>query len=430
MSGISTGKELRKDSTAMGDYTLVGRNGVSSIQDLGTALRERREAMGVSLAEVESATRIRMKYLAALESEEWHLLPGEVVGRGFLRNYAEYLGIEPNEVIERRRAVVDTNLTAALSNTSAGAPLPPERAVDYRPKEVDLKDDADEIEPGQIRLAPILTVLVMGGLVFLGWWSVTNYGDLLNELFATAQTRVAQILDRPDPTATPKVLSIVNPANEGIDQSQRDQQAPVAPVAAAPDAGAGSSGIDGPVSNSAEQTPTQDLASILIPTATPAPPTPTVAPALPTDTPLPTHTPAPPTPLPTDTPLPLPTDTPALPTDTPPPPPPVAAAAACGDGRALISSPGVGQVVSGILDIGGSATHDNFASYKLEYAAGANAASGFVYFYGLTSQVAGGVLGSLDTTLLPNGEYTIRITVVDQTGNYPPPCDINIVIQN
>ncbi|MCB0183267.1 MAG: helix-turn-helix domain-containing protein, partial [Caldilineaceae bacterium] len=47
-----------------------------SVRDLGGVLRERRDAMGASLAEVETATRIRQKYLAALESDDWHLLPG------------------------------------------------------------------------------------------------------------------------------------------------------------------------------------------------------------------------------------------------------------------------------------------------------------------------------------------------------------------
>ncbi|MEZ4613556.1 MAG: helix-turn-helix transcriptional regulator [Caldilineaceae bacterium] len=73
------------------------------------------------MAEAEAATRIRQKYLAALESDEWHLLPGEVVGRGFLRNYATFLGLEPNEVVERRRTVADPTLAAVLASTSAGS---------------------------------------------------------------------------------------------------------------------------------------------------------------------------------------------------------------------------------------------------------------------------------------------------------------------
>ncbi len=120
--------------------------------------------MGVSLAEVEIATRIRQKYLSAIEADEWHLLPGEVVGRGFLRNYAEYLGLESHEINDRRRVVTDAGLTAALATTSAGAPLPPERAVDYRPKEVELKDEVDGIERGEIKLTPILSILAIAAL--------------------------------------------------------------------------------------------------------------------------------------------------------------------------------------------------------------------------------------------------------------------------
>jgi hypothetical protein len=59
-----------------------GRQSRSNTQvtgpQIGPILRERREAMGVTLAEAEVATRIRQKYLAALESDEWNLLPGRL----------------------------------------------------------------------------------------------------------------------------------------------------------------------------------------------------------------------------------------------------------------------------------------------------------------------------------------------------------------
>ena len=102
-------------------------------------LRERREAMGVTLAEVEVATRIRQKYLSALEAEEWHLLPGEVVGRGFLRNYADYLGLDPQEIMDRRRATTDSGMTQALSTTSAGAPCRQSAKLIIGPKRLNLK---------------------------------------------------------------------------------------------------------------------------------------------------------------------------------------------------------------------------------------------------------------------------------------------------
>lgn len=181
-----------------------GKNGRAGAQTVsattGPILRERREAMGVTLAEAEVATRIRQKYLAALESDEWDLLPGEVVGRGFLRNYSTYLGIEPTEMIERRRAIADESLAAVLADTSAGSPLPPERAVDYRPKDVALHEETAELEtPRRINLLPFVAVLGIAALAGLIWWAVTQFGDEIGDGIAAAQTQIA-LWQQPAPT--------------------------------------------------------------------------------------------------------------------------------------------------------------------------------------------------------------------------------------
>ena len=178
-------------------------------------LRERREAMGITLAEVEVATRIRQKYLSALEAEEWHLLPGEVVGRGFLRNYADYLGLDPQEVMDRRRATTDSGMTQALATTSAGAPMPVEREVDYRPKEVELKDEGDGIQRGEIRLTPILAIIAVAAVVGLGLWGLATLREPLGNLMADARVGVADLFERPEPTATTQVVGVVNEQNLG-----------------------------------------------------------------------------------------------------------------------------------------------------------------------------------------------------------------------
>ena len=126
MLTLKSGKTVRSDAPAKQERGRGGRGAVPApVQSIGPLLRERREAMGVTLAEAEVATRIRQKYLAALGTDEWDLLPGEVVGRGFLRNYSTYSGLEPTEMIERRRAVADDSLAAVFVNTSAGSALPP-----------------------------------------------------------------------------------------------------------------------------------------------------------------------------------------------------------------------------------------------------------------------------------------------------------------
>ncbi|HUZ78447.1 MAG TPA: RodZ domain-containing protein [Chloroflexota bacterium] len=66
---------------------------------LGDLLRTAREEKGASLAQAEAATMIRRRYLEALEDDQPQLLPGAVYTKGFLRNYAIYLGLDPNHVL-------------------------------------------------------------------------------------------------------------------------------------------------------------------------------------------------------------------------------------------------------------------------------------------------------------------------------------------
>ena len=62
--------------------------------EIGNSLREARLRQGLEFAEVEQATKIRGKYLRALEDEQFDILPGQTYVKGFLRTYAEYLGLD------------------------------------------------------------------------------------------------------------------------------------------------------------------------------------------------------------------------------------------------------------------------------------------------------------------------------------------------
>src|SRR4051794_27855138 len=61
----------------------------------------------IDIAEVESATKIRAKYLRALENEEFSLLPGNTFVKTFLRTYAEYLGLDSQLLVEEYRVDYD-----------------------------------------------------------------------------------------------------------------------------------------------------------------------------------------------------------------------------------------------------------------------------------------------------------------------------------
>ena len=62
--------------------------------EIGYSLRSARERQGIGLPEAETATKIRAKYIRALEDEDFDALPADTYARGFLRTYADYLGLD------------------------------------------------------------------------------------------------------------------------------------------------------------------------------------------------------------------------------------------------------------------------------------------------------------------------------------------------
>lgn len=75
-------------------------------ESVGKTLRQAREQRGVELAEVEARTRIRVRFLRAIEEDDWEVLPGESYARGFIRTYASYLGLDGPRLAEQHRQEV------------------------------------------------------------------------------------------------------------------------------------------------------------------------------------------------------------------------------------------------------------------------------------------------------------------------------------
>jgi hypothetical protein len=68
--------------------------------EIGSSLREARERRRLELRDVEQATRIRVKYLQALEEERFDVIPAAAYVKGFLRTYADYLGLEAQPFVD------------------------------------------------------------------------------------------------------------------------------------------------------------------------------------------------------------------------------------------------------------------------------------------------------------------------------------------
>ena len=71
-----------------------------AMADIGSTLREARMRARIDITEVETRTKIRAKYLRAIENEEWDLLPGPIYVKSFLRTYGDFLGLDSRLLID------------------------------------------------------------------------------------------------------------------------------------------------------------------------------------------------------------------------------------------------------------------------------------------------------------------------------------------
>src|SRR3954454_3747472 len=97
---------------------------------VGEMLQNARERKGVDLFRAERDTKIRLKYLAALEDSDYNALPPLVYTKGFLRNYAIYLALDPEEILVRWRD--ETQLPGRKQERPAVAPPPQPLAAPRR----------------------------------------------------------------------------------------------------------------------------------------------------------------------------------------------------------------------------------------------------------------------------------------------------------
>jgi len=116
----------------------------------------------------------------------------------------------------------------------------------------------------------------------------------------------------------------------------------------------------------------------------------------------------------------------AMPTPAPTSPP----ASPCADPNTCIVSPAPNATLRGVVTIRGTAQHPSFQFYKIEYGVGEDPSGWNSIGNTVSHPVENGTLLTFDTAALPNGVYWLRLTVVDNTGNFPPPHRVRVIIEN
>lgn len=90
--------------------------------ELGRTLSQARVARGLTLEDCERDTRISKRYLDALEREDWKVFPAPVYSRAFLRTYAQYLGLNPAELMRLFQSQTEEPLIRPLPEVAGPQP--------------------------------------------------------------------------------------------------------------------------------------------------------------------------------------------------------------------------------------------------------------------------------------------------------------------
>jgi cytoskeleton protein RodZ len=133
--------------------------------EIGQTLRETRMRNRIDITEVEAGTKIRAKYLRALENEEWDLLPGPTFVKTFLRSYADYLGLDSRLLVEEYKQRFERPSTTELT------PFAPRGGGRGQRRE---RRRRTLLGPGLVVVFAL--VVVLGVLYVLGSWGDDDSG--------------------------------------------------------------------------------------------------------------------------------------------------------------------------------------------------------------------------------------------------------------
>jgi cytoskeleton protein RodZ len=144
------------------------RDPVSELASFGEELRREREIRGISLKEISDATKISKRFLDALERNDHKTLPAVVFTRGFVREYARYVGLNAEEMVNRYNFAAANDDRIEKPPTVAKYPQTPVRDISPRPA------PKRGIPPVITRVNPSIFVvlLIAAALAGVAWWAV------------------------------------------------------------------------------------------------------------------------------------------------------------------------------------------------------------------------------------------------------------------
>lgn len=187
---------------------------------MGKTLREARNRRKIDLPQVEAATKIRIRYLRAIENEEWDVLPGEAYVRAFIRTYASFLGLDGERLAEEHRREVGATRPAERLPRVEPATLKPKRGVRRGAPRIPPRLTAAIVSAVLVAVLVVVAVLSSGGggsgnggghdhgkrSIANGTAAAKKQPGLSLRLTATAEVWVCLLDGRGDPVVNGQIL--------------------------------------------------------------------------------------------------------------------------------------------------------------------------------------------------------------------------------
>jgi len=197
-------KDLPSADDATGQPTALSR----SDETLGSFLKRHRQNQGKELEEIAEKTRIHASTLRAIEEDNPKALPAEVFARGFVKNYAQYLGLDPNEAL------------AWYIEQNAGEARPTEKINVQEVLAGEAMAEAQTFPVGRF----IIFFIVAGVLLFAGYLVLSFLNSSAPPVDISTKDTIPQV--QVEPQSSPAVPAPGEPGTEPIVSSVGTEQAP------------------------------------------------------------------------------------------------------------------------------------------------------------------------------------------------------------
>ena len=177
---------------------------------VGYTLRQERERQNLTIEEIEQGTSIRASYIEAIEAGEYDTLPGAVYTKGFIKNYAKFLGMDADaaakEFAKDLAELAGETTTEAPEETKEAQPVPekkPKPKTESKPVGYSIQDKGQGSSSKLIVAAVVLIAAIAGGL----WsWLSGSEGDV-----ATVNPPTQQQTQQTPQSVEPEPAPVDNP---------------------------------------------------------------------------------------------------------------------------------------------------------------------------------------------------------------------------